>query len=231
MRLSFRFGILAAALLAPSIAAADSGFYLGADWGRAKASQPLLFSAESVEGNITYVTQPSYEQTSSAHRFNLGFSFDQYFGLELAYADLGSRTAFAQETSRPSGVTCGLLCDNSFDNAPRETERGASLSAVGSYPLPFGFSVFARYGFFWQQVSYDSGVTGTNSPIYGNNDLPQNFHLTQHGTTDTLGFGVRWGFADHWALRASWDDYRDLQDISAQRFDVRVTSLGVEYHF
>ena len=231
MRLSLRLSILAISLLAPAIAAAaDSGFYLGYDLGRAKASETPPFSAESVEGTVTS-TPVTSELSSSGHRFIFGYGFDPYVGIEFADADLGSHALHTQMVSRPPGVSCGLLCENSYDNSPRETVRGWSLSVVGSYPLPYGFSVFARYGTFWEHLEYDAGVTGTNSPPFGNPDLPQDIHGTVNATTDTFGFGVRWSFAEHWALRASWDDYRGLNDITAQTFDVRFKSIGVEYRF
>lgn len=242
MRNSFGFGILAACLLAPSIAAADtsgngSGWYMGFDLGQATASNQVFFSADSFNydsGGVLYTGQPtgiSHEQTSTAYRFEAGYWFNPYVGLQANYADLGKNTTHSHNVTAPLGISCGLSCEDSFDDSPYQKTKGKGLSLMAAYPLPHGFRLLARYGRFWDQVDYDSGYTPTPGQGYGNTTMPSGFHIGTSGVAFTYGLGASWAFTDHWQLVLGWDEYKGLGGGLTQQFDVRLISVGAEYHF
>jgi hypothetical protein len=237
MSLCSRLAVLAACLLLPSLATAgDLGWYVGFDMGRARATDPALFSAGTfsyTSGNSDYnsqLTPPTYEQTDSAHRIALGFAFNRIFGMEVTDVDLGSHVAHAHGVSAPLPVSCGLPCENSFDASPHVDVVGTGIALTAAWPLSQDFSLVARYGRFSYRADYGSGITPTNGGTYGNANLPPSFGQSNSDTTDMYGFGLGWMFVEHWALRANWDEYLDVTGGSTT-FDVRMASIGLEYHF
>jgi hypothetical protein len=228
--------VAAALFLVSPLVRGEDGWYLAYDLGQAKASQPVLFSANVfsyTSGGSGYsggfAGPVSHDQTDTAHRFEAGYWFNSYVGLALDMTDLGEHMTHAQFTSVQGPVSCGLPCDNSYEGSPRLTTDGKGLAITGRYPLSHGFSLVAHLGEFWSHVVYDSGINATPG-AFGNANLPQNFHSDDNKVVSTYGLGARWEFVEHWALRVDWDDYQDLTG-GGTTFDVRMTSLGIEYRF
>jgi OOP family OmpA-OmpF porin len=121
-------------LVAASQALAQ-GFYIGAGGGSTD------FDSDIAAGLITSGT---VDKSSSGYKLFVGYEFNQYFGVEGAYVDLGKASYSGTYFGAP--VTGGTV-----------EVWGLNLSAVGTYPLNSTFAVFGKVGLFaWEAKSKDT---------------------------------------------------------------------------
>src|ERR1051325_10543206 len=122
MNLLFRLSILIACLLAPSIAAAaDSGWYVGFDWGRTTASNAPggLTYADSFGITIPYgdpalKTSRTTSLRSTSKKVEGGYWVNPYAGLQVGYLDLGtySNAFYAHDPHKNICYGCGSPSEN-----------------------------------------------------------------------------------------------------------------------
>jgi len=228
--------ILVLALL-PSLAAADSGWYIAVDAGKTQFSNDArpdaaLYTAFGTGGPSSPLV---HNDDGTGRRFAGGYRFNQYWGLEVGHVDLGEATSDVNIVTSPSPSSCGLSCANSYDLAPKLKAHGWTAVAIGNLPLGSGWELYGRGGYFMWRLELNDDVTPTNSPPYGNKTkiAPTGFNSSSNasGMHATYGFGVRWFFADHWTVRLGWDSYKGMAFSDFYPVDVNMRSLGVEYHF
>jgi OOP family OmpA-OmpF porin len=177
--------LVAAALLALGglVAASQTaaqGFYIGGSVGKSDFDDdnaiPGLITSGSVDGSDT------------GFKIFGGYQFNQHFGVELAWVDLGKAGYSGTFSGLP--VTGGTV----------ETS-GLNLSAVGILPLGSGFALFGKAGFFaWESKAKD--VTG-GLPFSGKED----------GTDLSLGIGASYDFTKNFGIRAEWERFKAVGDI------------------
>ena len=177
--------LIAAALLALGglVAASQTaaqGFYIGGSVGKSDFDDdnaiPDLITSGSVDGSDT------------GFKIFGGYQFNQHFGVELAWVDLGKAGYSGTFSGLP--VTGGTV----------ETS-GLNLSAVGILPLGSGFALFGKAGFFaWESKAKD--VTG-GLPFSGKED----------GTDLSLGIGASYDFTKNFGIRAEWERFKAVGDI------------------
>ena len=177
--------LVAAALLALGglVAASQTaaqGFYIGGSVGKSDFDDdnaiPDLITSGSVDGSDT------------GFKIFGGYQFNQHFGVELAWVDLGKAGYSGTFSGLP--VTGGTV----------ETS-GLNLSAVGILPLGSGFALFGKAGFFaWESKAKD--VTG-GLPFSGKED----------GTDLSLGIGASYDFTKNFGIRAEWERFKAVGDI------------------
>jgi len=177
--------LVAAALLALGglVAASQTaaqGFYIGGSVGKSDFDDdnaiPDLITSGSVDGSDT------------GFKIFGGYQFNQHFGVELAWVDLGKAGYSGTFSGLP--VTGGTV----------ETS-GLNLSAVGILPLGSGFALFGKAGFFaWESKAKD--VTG-GLPFSGKED----------GTDLSYGVGASYDFTKNFAIRAEWERFKAVGDI------------------
>jgi OOP family OmpA-OmpF porin len=113
---------VAVAALLPSIAAAESGFYVAGSVGRAELSED--FDGFDVDAD------------STAYRFTAGWRFNDYLAVEGGYQNFGRFEQTFDDAGTP--VLLSLKAD------------GFTVGGIGSLPISDKFSLFARAGaFFW----------------------------------------------------------------------------------
>ena len=128
-------GALALGGLVAASHALAQGFYIGASAG-----------SSSFDNDIAYglITSGSVDKSSSGYKLYVGYEFNQYFGLEVAYVDLGKAGYSGSYFGAP--VTGGTV-----------EVWGLNLSAVGTLPLNSTFAVFGKVGLFgWEAKSKDT---------------------------------------------------------------------------
>lgn len=177
--------LLVVAVLALSGASAASqaaaqGFYLGGSVGKSDFDDdnaiPDLITSGSVDGSDT------------GYKIFGGYQFNQNFGVELAWVDLGKASYSGTFFGFP--VTGGSV----------ETS-GLNVSAVGILPLGSGFALFGKAGLFaWESKARD--VTG---------GVP--FSAKDDGTDLSLGVGVSYDVAKNFGIRAEWERFKAVGDI------------------
>lgn len=160
--------------------ASAQGFYIGGSAGKSDFDDnnaiPDLISSGSVDGSDTGL------------KIFGGYQFNQNFGVELAWVELGE--AGYSGTFFGAPVTGGTV----------ET-WGLNVSAVGTLPLGSGFALFGKVGLFaWEAEASD--VTG-GLPFSGQDD----------GTDISLGIGVSYDFTRNSSVRAEWERFKAVGDI------------------
>ena len=115
------------ALTCPTAAQAEAGFYVGGALGQG-------YIDETIDGN-------RIDADSTAYRVFGGYSFSDFFGVEVSYLDIGT----FRETIEVAGQ----------DVPVSASADGFALAAVGTLPLAERFSVHGRAGFWF----HDSRTT------------------------------------------------------------------------
>jgi OOP family OmpA-OmpF porin len=160
-------------LFAASQASAQ-GFYVGGSVGKSDIDDEVasgLITAGSVDGSDTGL------------KIFGGYQFNQNFGLEVAYVDLGEASYSGTFSGLP--VTGGKV-----------EISGLNVSAVGTFPVSPSFAVFGKVGLFaWDAEASD--VTG---------GVP--FSASDDGTDISYGIGVSYNFTKNLSARAEWEAFK-----------------------
>lgn len=161
---------------------AAQGFYIGGSVGK----------SDFDDGNAIpdLITSGTVDGTDTGYKIFGGYRFNQNFGLELAWVDLGK--AGYSGTFQGIPVTGGTV----------ET-YGLNFSAVGTLPLgTSGFSLFGKAGVYsWEAKAND--ITG---------GLP--FSGKQDGSDLSYGIGASYDFTKNLAMRAEWERFKAVDSIS-----------------
>ena len=152
--------------------------YAGASFGKSDIDSsiaiPDLITSGTVDGKDT------------GFKIYGGLQFNQYFGLEVAYVDLGKATY--------SGTFFGLPVTGG-----KVDVSGVNLSAVGTYPLNPSFALFGKLGLFgWNTKASD--VTG---------GLP--FSGKDNGTDVSFGLGFGYNFTKSLSARVEWERFKAVE--------------------
>jgi hypothetical protein len=230
MRSFLRLGILAACLLVPSIAAADdsdSGWYLGAGAGFTQASQaPYSTDAFRVGPPSGPSITQEYSVNSTGERLEAGYWFTPYIGQQFSIVDLGR---YSNKVVYYSGgfVGCvGAQCGPDVVDSPRVKARGATMALTGRLPLSGGFDLVGRIGLFYSDTTYDDQQGAISSSPQGTAS-----HYVRTTASGVYGASLGWNFRPHWELLLGADLYTGLGGGRFNTFNVKVLSLGVQYHF
>jgi OOP family OmpA-OmpF porin len=202
----FAAAILALGGLVAVSQASAQGFYIGASAGKSDIDNdiaiPGLITSGTVDGKDT------------GFKIFGGYQFSQYFGLDLAYVDLGKASYGGSYFGSP--VTGGTV-----------EVWGLNFSAVGTYPLNPSFAVFGKLGLFSWEAKW-SDVTG---------GVP--FSSTDNGADLSIGVGLSYNFTKNFSARFEWERFKagggedfitGLPNLTGSA-NIDLLSLGVVYKF
>lgn len=171
----FAAAVLVLSGLVAASQASAQGFYIGGSVGQSDIddgiAKPELISSGTVDGKDT------------GYKVFGGYQFNQYFGLELAYVDLGKVSYSGTFLGVP--VTGGTVKVSGFN-----------FSAVGTYPLNPSFALFGKLGVFASEEKA-SDVTG---------GVP--FSDKVRETDLSVGLGVSYNFTKNVSARAEWERFK-----------------------
>ena len=165
----------------PALASAqDAGGYVGGSLGQSNFDDgnaiPDLITSGTVHG------------TDTGYKIFVGYQFNQNFGLEFAYVDLGE--ASYRGSYFGLSVTGGTV-----------KVSGLNISAVGTLPLNPSFALFGKVGMFsWDAKAND--ITG-GVPFSGKDD----------GTDLSFGLGASYNINKNVSVRGEWERYQAIGDI------------------
>ncbi|HEY1772967.1 MAG TPA: outer membrane beta-barrel protein [Gammaproteobacteria bacterium] len=230
MRLSFRAGFVAACLLAPSIAAADDpGWYVGFDVGAAKATtvpgalRPLPEpNFPSNDPGLAFASSGSTGSTST--EVEGGYWFNSYVGLQAGFLDLGSFARDFHTLDSDSKVCIGAVCGSDSDDAEKVKASGVAVAVTGRWPLSEDFDLLGRAGVFASHTTFEEEETVDFQTV-------DSAHLSKDDFASDFGAGLGWKFMSHWEAQLRWDQYAHLGGGDFTTFNVRVSSLSLQYHF
>lgn len=192
----FAAAVLALAGLVAASQASAQGFYLGASAGNS-----------NIDDDITtgLITSGTVDGKSSGYKLFGGYQFNDYFGLDLAYVDLGK--------ARYSGSYFGTpVADGTVE------VWGLNMAVVGILPVNPSFAVFGKVGLFAWEAKAEDVTLG----------LP--FSDLATGTDFSAGLGMSFHFTRNLSARVEWERF----GLTGYDFDlghVELLSLGMVYRF
>lgn len=193
----------------PSVMAADSGWYIGANAGQSRAT---IDNARIASGLLDAgFTTTSIGDNDKDFGFKLygGYQFNRYFAIEGGYFDLG-QFGFKAYT-QPHGMLKGDI-----------KLKGLNIDLLGILPITEKFSAFARIGADYAKV--DDHFTGTGSV----NVLDPS--PSKRATNYKFGLGLQYNFVPSFGMRLEAERYR-IDDAVGNKGDVDLYSLGLIYQF
>ena len=200
---------LAAALASPLAAnAADQGgWYVGLDAGQAHYAG-LSGQVATPPGGSSHFSDNNF-----GYRVTGGYQFNEYWGLEVSWVDLGT----AEMDITATTPTPGTLNE-------KVKTHGFLVAGTGTLPFNDQWSAFLRLGMIDGHVEVDAAGTGSLVADSGS-----------QSSTDwktTYGVGLNWNFYSNWTARIGWDQYRNLGNQNKTgEGNVNLASIGVVYKF
>ena len=151
-----------------------------------------------------------------------GYNFNQYFGAEFAYVDLGKAKAdIGAAEARRSRVADGAV------SVSGEID-GFTFAGVGRYPVTGQFDIFVKAGGFYWDAKVNSSRAFTDGRfVY----LPGS--ESDSGISYVFGLGAEYGITENLSLRAEWERYGYDYDKNGLKSDGNVDffSASVVYEF
>jgi OOP family OmpA-OmpF porin len=151
--------------------AQDSGFYIGAGVGQAKAKD-----ACAPEAGVVYT---SCDDKDTAWKILAGYDFNRNFAIEGGWTDLGKVSA--------SGTVLGIPASADVSS------KGWELVGVGSIPFNDKFSAYAKGGIYRWRVKGNAVAVGfgTASVNETGTDLTYGIGL-RYNFTKSVGARLEW---------------------------------------
>jgi OOP family OmpA-OmpF porin len=180
---------------------------LGLGWTKARIDDGRI--TRGFAGSGLTVDSISDDENGFGYKVFAGRQFNQYFGVEGGYFNLGKFGYTANTT--PAGSEQGSI-----------KLQGLNLDAVGTLPVTDKFSVLGRVGVTYLQ-SRDS-FTGAGAVTVSDSNPKKN------DVNYKFGVGVQYAFTDALAMRGEVERYR-VNDAVGNRGDVDMLSVGLIYRF
>jgi len=240
MRSAFIVCVLAACLLAPSVAAADDyDAYVGVELGRTTLTPSPYGLGLFNDLGLIIPDDPALKITrssslsSTSHNVEAGVWLNSYVGLQIGYLDMGTfseSTRFQDPHSNICFADCSLYSTSDFTEINKVSVAGLVLAVTGRVPLPYGFELLGRFGMFEGDIKYEEDTPGLAPGQLSGSD-------TMSGSDEDFGVGLGWRFSRHWGVELWRDRFTKMGNTFAgntmreDQFDVKGYSLGVQYHF
>jgi OmpA-OmpF porin, OOP family len=177
--------VLVAAAFAPVAAQAQT--YIGGSVGRSE--QKLEAGGASVKDSDT------------GYKLFAGYQFNETFGIEGGFADLGK-----------TGVSGG-------GNSANANPQTVYFAGTAAWALSTDFSLFAK-----------AGVSANRTKVDGT-DGKVTFNDTMSKTTAILGVGAAYSLSKNVALTLEYENFGKVIDDSGVSLKADLISFGVRYKF
>ena len=147
-----------------------------------------------------------------------GYSFNQYFGAEFTYVNLGELKSVGK-----ANVTGSLNSEISVEIIGEI--NGFTFAGVGRYPVTDQFDILAKAGGFYWDIDLKSNLKWRSGSLSGS--------ASDSGISYVLGLGAEYDITENLSLRAEWERYGygyDKNNIKTDG-DVDFFSASVVYEF
>jgi OOP family OmpA-OmpF porin len=170
-------------LISATQASAQGQFYLGASGGRSDLSERIA---------APFITSGAVDYKSVGGKIFVGYQFNEYFGLDVAYVDLGKVRYNGDFSGSP--VTNGKV-----------EVTGVNYSLVGTLPVSPAWAIFVKAGMFAADVKASDTTGG----------VP--FSQTISNSSDSVGLGVSYNITKNISARAEWERLKiDINNAAAR---------------
>jgi len=196
--------------------AADEGFYAYAASGVSNTKRKSEIDTSLTNAGAVFTS--TADEKGVAYKVQAGYQINPYLAVEGGYMDMGKHTYDAVAT-----VPLGATRQGSIKTT------GWNLDAVGSFPVSEVFSIFARAG----AVYYDLSSSCSGAVIACVNP--------NRNTKDTAfhyGAGVEWNVWDRWFVRAEYEVVSKVGEAlnatgttGTTKADVTMFTGGIGYRF
>jgi OOP family OmpA-OmpF porin len=193
----------------PSAMAQDSGWYVGANAGQAKAN----IDEERVATDLLAVGLTTVDfwddDTHFGYKLFTGYQFNRFFAIEGGLFDLGN-----------FNLTAVTLPAGSLREEIKVT--GLNMDLLVLLPFTEKLSMFGRAGgnYAESEVSFQ----GTDAVVVLDSERKE------RDKNYKFGFGLQYFFTDNFAMRAEAERYR-IDDAVGNRGDIDLYSAGLLYRF
>lgn len=197
---------LCSLLIAFNANAEEKGFYLGGSLGHSSIDTVSEGDVNAAFASVGVTTTSDVDDSDLGWKIFGGYNLNQYFGIELAYVDLGEAEINATSTAPVAG-TASISAE----------ADGFTFAGVARYPINERFDVFGKLGgFVWD-------VEGGGSLTVGGGTITAT--AEDDGTSILFGLGAEYEMGNNIGVRAEWERYEVSSD------DVDLFSVGLEYDF
>jgi len=195
MRINLKVITVVLLLATPLAYADDSGFFIGGSIGYSTLDvDDGDLVRELAAAGITATV--NVDDEDMGWKIFGGYNINQYFGVEMGYADLG-------ETSIDMNITAPVVGSGSGD----VSVDGFAIAGVGSYPISDQVDVYAKIGaYFWNADLSIGGLSG---------------NVDDDGTEVLFGLGAKYQFTEQVGVRAEWERY-GADDVDVDLFSIGV---------
>ena len=159
-------------------------------------------------------TSLSKDESGTDWKLYGGYQINRNVAVEAGYVDLGSFSATRTVTAPASGSVKADI-----------KASGWNLDIVGIWPFTRNFSVFGRFGGFYNELKTSVSSSGA-VVITGGDTNPSKTKLSWK-----YGIGLGYEFTDRIGARFELESYRDLGDETTGKGDVGLVSVGVVVRF
>lgn len=176
-----------------------SGFYAGAGVGQARYKD----ACEGFPG--------SCDDKDTAWKIFAGYQFNENFGAELGYVDLGTAkgTTSVAFLGVPAGSTVNI------------DVKTFELVGVGTFPINNDFGVFGKLGIHRWDADFSGFIPGLGAGSFSDD-----------GTDLTFGVGLQWNFMKEASARLYWQRYNDVGDENTTgKTDLDVFGVSALFRF
>ncbi len=190
--------VISAALMTPLLAQAE-GAYVGFNAGR--ANQKVSVSGDEGSGSV--------KDNSTGYKLYGGYEFNQYFGVQGGYIDLGKgKIAYA---------------DSDVQGNFSSKVRSLYVAATATLPINEQFAVFAKLGVSRNRVKImdvytDAGVAGYISE-------------SETRTTPLIGIGAAYNFSKNLTAVLEYENFGKVVKDDDVNLKANLFSVGLRYKF
>lgn len=203
-----RLALVSLLVFSATCSAQDSGLYAGASGGWADTDIKRDRIAANLQNNGYTVDEFASDDRENAYKLVGGYRFNDFFGVEAAYFDLGKLNYSAN--LMPSATQSGTANVDGF-----------GLDLVGTLPLQNDFSLIFRAGINKAKVKqfYPDNIAAAG---YGNR--------SDRSVHEKYGAGIQYRATDELVLRAELERYRIENSPVIDHF-VDTLMVGFVYRF
>jgi OOP family OmpA-OmpF porin len=192
------------------VSAADSAWYVGANFGFSKASIDAGRIGRELSAAGFAVGTVTVDDNHTGGKLFAGYQFHRNFAVEGGYVDLG-RFTYVATTTAPGGVLEGKM-----------RRQGANVDLVGTFPITSSLSALGRVGVVYTSVR--DTLTGTGGVV-----VP----YPNPGKSDTsakFGLGIQYDLSKAVGLRGEVERYQ-ISDTAGNVGNIDLYTAGLVVKF
>jgi len=156
----------------------------------------------------------SVDKSSTGYKLGAGYMFNENFGIEGGWVDLGKAKANGRGTS--GGIPVNVDVD--------AKASGIFIAGIVASRVSEEFSVFAKVGFIDSTVQLSARASSGGIAASGS--------ASSSGWTTMFGAGLQYDVDRQWGIRAEYESFPKLGDKNkTAEADVTMISIGVVLRF